>query len=257
MKTVALIQARTGSTRLPNKVLMDLNGKTVLERVVIRVRAARGIGDVIVATTTARADDRIAAWCAARGVPCFRGSEDDVLDRLYQAARERTPDCIVRITADCPLMDPAVVEQVLTEHDRTAADYTSNTLEPTFPDGLDVEAVRFSALERAWREARLPSEREHVTPYLWKHPELFKLHSVKHAENLSGKRWTLDEPEDYRFIAEVYRLLEGKGDTFGMHTVLALLEQHLYLESINAHFRRNEGYEKSVRNDALSPGYRP
>jgi len=254
MKTIAIIQARTGSTRLPGKVLLDVGGKTVLERVVQRVRAARGVEEVIVATTTERDDDRIATWCAVHGVACHRGSADDVLDRFHQAARAKSPDRIVRITADCPLMDPAVIDLVIAAHEQSRADYAANTIEPTFPDGLDVEVLSFGALERAWREARLASEREHVTPYLWKNPGLFSLHSVKNTEDLSGKRWTLDEPEDYRFIREVYRILADAGDIFGMDTVLAMLREHPQVERINARFRRNDGYEKSVRDDTAIPG---
>ena len=167
MRTVAVIQARMGSTRLPNKVLAELGGRPMLAQVVARVRRARTIDEVVVATTTTRHVDVIEDFCAREGIACFRGSEDDVLDRYYQAARAFNADVVVRITADCPLHDPEVIDAIVGHFDPARHDYVSNTIRRSYPDGLDTEVIAMAALERAWRGATWASEREHVTPYIW------------------------------------------------------------------------------------------
>ena len=185
MKTVAIIQARMGSTRLPGKVLLDLAGEPMLARVVHRVQRAASLQEVIVATTVQPADDAITQLCAGRGWPCARGSQDDVLDRYYQAATASQADVVVRITSDCPLIEPDVIDQVVGAllAGQPEVDYASNVQPPrTFPRGLDVEVIRFDALERAWREDVDPAWREHVTPYLYRHPERFRIHGVFNAD---------------------------------------------------------------------------
>ncbi len=197
MKTVAIIQARMGSTRLPNKVLAEIAGRPMLWHVADRARRARSLDGVVVATSDSPADIAIVNFCVQNGVQCFRGSHDDVLDRYYQASKLFKADVIVRLTADCPLLDSRVVEKVIEEFFADNYDYVSNTLEPTFPAGLYTEVLRQEALEQAWRDARLKSEREHVTPYIWKRPLLFRLGIVKHGHDLSRLRWTVDEAEDF------------------------------------------------------------
>ena len=207
MKILGIIQARIGSTRLPNKVLLDLEGKSVLEHVILRLSRSKLISEVVVATTIKKQDLAIVRLCANRDFSVFCGSENDVLDRFYQVAKLFEPDHIVRITADCPLMDREIIDKVIQKHLAEDTDYTANILEATFPDGEDVEVFKFKTLIKAWRNASLSSEREHVTPYIRKHQELFKQANLVSLENLSTKRWTLDNKEDYEFIREIYKYL--------------------------------------------------
>jgi spore coat polysaccharide biosynthesis protein SpsF len=256
VKTAAIIQARMASTRLPGKVMADLAGKTLLERVVERARLAASLDFVLVATSNLSSDDSLASHCVACGIPCFRGSHDDVLDRYHWAAHEIGAEIIVRLTADCPLLDPAVIDRVVETFQSGDFDYVANTLQPTYPDGLDTEVFGFPALERAWKEARLPSEREHVTPYIWKQPTLFKLGSVKQTVDLSMLRWTVDEPQDLEFVRRIYAEL-GPG-RFQMADILALLRAAPCLAEGNRGFVRNEGYQKSLREDgAVMKGKQP
>lgn len=245
----AIIQARMGSTRVPGKVLLDIRGHPMLWHVVNRVRQVRSLDQVLVATSDGSSDDPIAAFCEQEGIPCFRGSEDDVLDRYYQAAKWIGADVVVRITADCPLVDPSIVDDVVRCFVEGDYDYVSNTDPPTFPDGLDAEVFSFDALERAWREARWQSEREHVTPYMRKHPELFRIGNLTYEENLAGMRWTVDEPQDLEFVRAVYDHLGST--SFGMADVLDILKKRPELAEINASIGRNEGYQKSLREDRL------
>jgi spore coat polysaccharide biosynthesis protein SpsF len=248
MSTIGIIQARMGSTRLPGKVLENVGGRLVLARVVERARRASLLDTVVVATTTAPADDAIAEWCGREGVPCFRGSEDDVLDRYLGAAREFGADVVVRLTADCPLLDPGVIDLVIAAFAGEPCDYAANILEPTYPDGLDTEVFSRAALERAAAEAGLPSEREHVTPYIRNHPELFVVRSVRGARDLSGLRWTVDERQDLDLVRSIFEAL-GDGD-FGLDEVLALYDARPDLHQVNAGIARNEGYTRSVERDA-------
>lgn len=246
---MAVIQARMSSTRLPGKVLMEIGGKPALYHVVNRVRKAAAIDRVIVAASRNPADDSLQSYCETLDVVCFRGDENDVLDRFYQAAVQYPAGVIVRITADCPLLDPSVTDRVVQAFLDERCDYASNTLICTYPDGLDVEVFTFQALERAWREARLLSEREHVTPYIKKHPEIFRLKNVKHDCDLSSLRWTLDEPADLEFIRAVY---DGASrEFFGMEEILSWLQSHPELGRINQGIQRNEGYQKSLREDRI------
>lgn len=249
-RVIAIIQARLGSTRLPGKVLMKLEGKTVLERVVERVVRSRFVDEVVVATTMAREDLKIVGLCAARGIRVYCGSDSDVLDRYYQAARLVNADHIVRVTSDCPVIDSVIIDQVVSLHLKKRADLTANVLTETFPDGQDVEVFTFGALAKAWIYARLASEREHVTPYIKKRIRQFKLVNLECPENHHGKRWTLDNPEDYEFIKAVYRELR-RDRCFGMDAVLGLLKRRPELERINGHIARNAGYGKSLREDRV------
>jgi spore coat polysaccharide biosynthesis protein SpsF len=249
MKTVALIQARMSSTRLPGKVLLEIAGQPMLLQVVQRARQAKSIDAVAVVTSTAADDDAIEQLCQKRGVLCFRGSLDDVLDRYYQAAIHFKADIVVRLTADCPLLDPAVIEQVVRTFHQNSFDYVANIVEITYPDGLDTEVFRFATLEKAWQEARLKSEREHVTVYILKHPELFRLGSVKQAEDLSSLRWTVDTPQDLEFVRTVYSFFPNTD--FGMADIVKVMRAHPDIIDINSAHERNEGYQKSLQEDGV------
>jgi spore coat polysaccharide biosynthesis protein SpsF len=232
MRTVAIIQARMGSTRLPGKVLADLAGEPMLAHVVSRARRAATLAEVVVATTTAPADRAVSDLCAARGWPCFRGSEDDVLDRFYRAAREHRADVVVRLTGDCPLIDPAIIDQVVRAFHAHRPDYASNVLTPrTFPRGLDVEVFSFEALARAWGEDCNAAWREHVTPYLYRQPQRFRLHRVAADADYSSLRWTVDTPEDWQLIVRLFGALGP--DRFSWLDVLALLRDHPDWNEIN------------------------
>jgi len=239
MKVIAIVQARMGSTRLPRKVLRDLAGKPVLARVINRTCRATTVHEVVIATTTNPLDDMITKLCEARGWSWFRGSEEDVLDRYYQAARKYQADIIVRITSDCPLIDPEVVDQVVQEflERQPEVDYASNTWpRRTFPRGLDTEVMRTDVLERAWREDRNPAWREHVTPYIYRNPVLFRLHNVINPEDYSTLRWTVDTSEDLAFVRRIYDYFGH--DRFSWREVLQVLEEHPEWLKINQHVQQ-------------------
>jgi spore coat polysaccharide biosynthesis protein SpsF len=234
MRVVAIIQARMGSTRLPGKVLKDLAGATVLERVVSRLRRCRLVSEVVVATSAEQADDAILNECQRLGTDVFRGSEQDVLDRYYRAAQQARAEVVVRITSDCPLIDPGVSDKTIQAFLSERPDYASNALERTYPRGLDTEVMTFDALKSAWTEARQAYQREHVTPFLYQHPERFKLLSVKGDRDYSQCRWTLDTPEDLEFLRAVYaRSFEGEDLTW--QDVLNIVEREPELAEINRH----------------------
>jgi spore coat polysaccharide biosynthesis protein SpsF (cytidylyltransferase family) len=209
-KILSIIQARTGSTRLPGKVLLPLEDKTVLEHVIERTRKSRLINKTIVATSIKKQDLPIVKICAEKNIQVFTGSETNVLDRYYQAARLFLPDNIVRITADCPAIDPVIIDKTIKKCLRENADYASNQLTETYPDGLDLEIFTFKALEQAWKKAKKPSEKEHVTPYIRYNPSLFKIAGIESKENLKNKRWTLDEPRDYEFLKIIFKQVYTK-----------------------------------------------
>ncbi len=248
----AIIQARMGSTRLPGKTLADVYGRPMLARLVARAQRVPGVERVLIATTEKPADAALVRFAADQGLPAYAGSEDDVLDRFYQAACRHGVSVVVRVTPDCPLLDPAVAGQVLARFLDAggALDYVSNTQPPTFPDGLDTEVFSFAALEHAWRVATKWSDREHVTPYVWNPANRFRLANVTHDPDLSARRWTVDTEQDLQFVRAVYERLGNAAETAGMHEILDLLQRHPELEAINRGPARNEGYAKSVRADA-------
>jgi len=242
---VAIIQARMGSSRLPGKSLAEIEGRPMLAHVIERVKRACLIDRVVVATSTADADDAIETTCREVGVTCYRGNEHDVLDRYYIAARAEKASQVVRITADCPLIDPEVVDRVVRRFQRGDVDYATNAMVRTYPDGLDTEVFSFSALERAWHEANKSSEREHVTPYL--RMGKFRTANVE-CDSITlyqHYRWTVDEAEDLEFIRAVYGAMRGR-ERFGMQDVLELLEQNPGLEKMNSEIVSNRGYYKSL-----------
>lgn len=249
MRYLAIIQARLGSTRLPGKVMLDLCGKPVLQRVIERVLKSEFLKEsVLIASTVSESDSKIAQFCCGLGIPVFRGSEDDVLDRFYQSAKRMKAENIVRITADCPLIDYRVIDQVIRLHEKSGSDYTANVLKHTFPDGQDTEVFKFSALEKAWKEAALKSEREHVTPYIWKNTSLFSHANLEAAENYGDMRWTLDNQSDFELISAVYSHFLPD-EFFSMEKIIDFLCKNPELSSLNMGNRRNEGYEKSLKND--------
>ncbi|MDT7947017.1 MAG: glycosyltransferase family protein [Thermoflexus sp.] len=239
MKTVAIVQARMGSTRLPGKVLQDLAGEPMLARVVNRTCRAKTLQEVVIATTTNTVDDVIVKLCEARGWSWFRGSEEDVLDRYYRAAKKYQADFIVRITSDCPLIDPEVIDQVVQEflERQPEVDYASNTWpRRTFPRGLDTEVMRMDVLERAWREDRNPAWREHVTPYIYRNPDRFRIHNVVSPVDYSAMRWTVDTQEDLAFVRQIYDYFGH--DRFSWREVLKVLEEHPEWLEINRGVRQ-------------------
>ena len=210
-KILIIIQARSGSTRLPNKMTKKIiNNKTTLELIIERLSKTKSNASIIVATTNKRADDKIERLCNKKNILVFRGNENDVLDRYYQTTKKYNGDIIVRLTGDCPILDPDLIDTLINIYQTKNVDYVSNTIIPTYPDGLDIEIFSFKALEKAWKNATLTSEREHVTPYIKSNSKLFKLHNVRSKTNLSKHRWTLDEENDLKFIKCIYKNLYKK-----------------------------------------------
>jgi len=224
------------SSRLPGKVLMDLCGQTVLERLVRRIQRCRYVDEIIVATSTLPDSDEIVAKCRQMYVPVFRGSESDVLDRFFKAAVAYGADICVRITADNPLIDPELSDEIIRRFKQAnpPVDYASNKIPPSYPQGLDTEVFTIDALKRAWQNASMPYERAHVTIYIYEHPEQFKLLSITSEVGRADWRWTLDTPEDLDFIRTIYARL-GPANRFTWRDVIALLESEPTLRNINQH----------------------
>lgn len=244
---VGVLQARSSSRRLPRKVLSDLAGAPMILRQVERLRRASRLDRLVIATTTDPSDGPLVEVCESAGLAVHRGSVDDVLERVIGAAAGAAH--VARLTGDCPLTDPDIVDLVIETHLAGRHDYTSNAHERTFPDGLDVEVMRYDALARAALEATLPSEREHVTPYLYGHPELFDLGSVTQGRDLSALRWTVDEAVDLEFVRQVYGALYPVNPAFTTADVLALLAERPELGRMNDHIPTNEGYVRSLEED--------
>ena len=247
--TVAVIQARMGSTRLPGKVLLKVMDKTILQYVVERIRKAKNIDNIVVATTAKKEDQEIVNLVNSLGIGVYCGADEDVLDRFYQAARLFKAKDIIRITADCPLIDPQIIDDTIDCYFERGADYCSNALEETFPDGLDVSIFSFNALSNAWENAKLLSEREHVIPYIRKNPDKFKIVSFRNEADLSNKRWTLDTEKDFLFIKAVLEGLYPAKPDFKMNDILEFLKKNPHIEAINKGIKRNEGYLKSLKED--------
>src|SRR6266403_5274906 len=245
---VAVIQARMGSNRFPGKTLADLGGRPMLARVVARVSSARSVDCVVVATSTASLDDPIAEFCQKEQIACFRGSENDLLDRFHGAAKEYGADAVVRITADCPLIDPDIIDRVIERFQRGDCDYASNALRYTYPDGLDTEVFSMAALEQAWGEAKKPSEREHVTPYL--RSGKFRAVNVENEAPLDkSQRWTVDHPGDLEFVRGVYSAFGGRSN-FRYQEVVQLLKERPDLAATQTDTITNEGYYRSLYQQA-------
>lgn len=239
-RTVIIIQARLGSTRLPNKVLKDLCGRPVLWHVVNRVKQAKLVSEIIIATTTLPEDDAIEKFCQDNGIKFFRGSSENVLSRYFEAAKKYNAETVIRITSDCPVIDPVLLDLMIEEYFKSGADYMSNSLVRTFPRGLDMEIFSFALLEKAYREASKQYELEHVTPYIYQHPELFKLTNYANDTDFSFHRWTLDTDEDYKLISEIYNALYPANNLFLWKDILKLFEMRPELIEINKHIEQKK-----------------
>ena len=250
MRHLAIIQARCGSTRLPNKVLQDVCGLSAIERMLNRVSRSKLVDEFIVATTINKEDTEIVKTVSNLGYRVFVGSSSDVLDRYYQAAKLIKPEYVIRLTADCPLLDWRLIDKAINSMKPESDDLYMLT--ETYPDGEDIEIVRFEALERAWKSARLASEREHVTIYIKNHPDLFKLQDfVYEGDNMNAERWTLDEAEDLELIRAVYKHF-APNDDFTIEEIFEYLhgtEEGKKTWELNRAYARNEGLAKSLRED--------
>lgn len=250
MKILTLLQARTSSTRLPGKVLLPLLGQPMILRQIERIKRAKLIGTLCLVTSTDPSDDELAEVVARAGVAVFRGSLDDVLDRFYAATRQYPADIVVRLTGDCPLADPAIIDAAIQHFIDSGVDYLNNCQPATYPDGLDVEVFRLAALEEAWEHAALPSQREHVTPYIHGQPERFRLGAIRNDQDLSALRLTVDESADFTLVERIYTALYPTKPDFALADILALLDNHPDWLGLNADIIRNAGYLKSLREDA-------
>jgi spore coat polysaccharide biosynthesis protein SpsF len=244
MSVNAIIQARCGSTRFPNKVFALIDGKPLLWHVVNRLKYATKIDDIVVATTVSEKDDKIEKWCKENNVHCFRGSEENVLNRYYSASEAFPSDYVVRITADDPFKEPKVIDAVITKLIEEGYDHVTNNLPPSFPEGLDCEAFKKSALDRSEKEAETAFEREHVTQYIYHHPEIFKIGNVSNGENLSYLRWTVDKDVDFEMVKAVYahRNPANKGILL-MDEILEILKANPEIEKINSEVERSAMYK--------------
>lgn len=244
MKVNAIIQARCGSTRFPNKVFALIDDKPLLWHVVNRLKYARRIDDIVVATTVNAEDDKIDEWCKENNVHCFRGSEEDVLNRYYNASEAFPSDYVVRITADDPFKEPKVIDAVITKLIEEGYDHVTNNLPPSFPEGLDCEAFKKSALDRSEKEAETAFEREHVTQYIYHHPEIFKIGNVSNPENLSYLRWTVDKDVDFEMVKSVYAHRNPMNkEILLMDEILEILKANPEIEKINSEVERSAMYK--------------
>ena len=247
MNIVTVIQARTSSSRLPNKVLFPLCGEPLLIQMVERVKKAKFAGTVIVATSNDTSDNIISSLCHTNNIKCFRGSIDDLLDRHYKVAIQYGANAVVKIPSDCPLIDPDIIDKVIEYYidNHPSFDYVSNLHPASYPDGNDVEIMSFRALESAWEEAERQLEREHTTPYIWENPDKFTIGNVTWETGMDfsmSHRWTIDYEEDYQFINQVYNELFPKNRSFGINDILKLLNDKPELRLVNQEFAGNYWY---------------
>jgi spore coat polysaccharide biosynthesis protein SpsF len=225
MKTLAILQARMSSTRFPGKVLAPLQGKPMILRQLERIRRAKKLDGVVVATSTDPSDDLLTRTLEAENLLVVRGELDDVLERYVRVIDEFKPDTVVRLTGDCPLTSPAVIDKVIAEFQQADVDYASNTLEPTYPDGLDVEVIRASVLQAYSSLCNDSAEREHVTLGIYRHPETYSLFNIRHRVDLSDLRWTVDNEQDFQFVDWVYETLLPQNAEFDLEQILSLVEK--------------------------------
>lgn len=243
-----IIQARMSSERLPGKVLMNIEEDcTILNSVIEQVMYSNFIEKIVVATTTDKIDDKIEEFLKKKQVSCFRGEPLDVLDRYYKCAKEHSFSEIVRITSDNPLIDPKIIDLVISEFKEKKFDYICNFFPRTFPQGTEVEIFTFSTLHKTWLEAKKESEREHVTPYIYNNPEKFKISNLEYKKNLSNLRWTVDREQDLKFVQEIKKRIDKK--PIFMTDILEILEKNPDLIQINSNHIVNEGYLKSIKDE--------
>ena len=242
MKTVIITQARMASTRLPGKVMREVMGKPLLAYHLERIQRAKYADEILVATTVNPEDDVITQLAASHGVRCYRGSAEDVLARYREAARETGADIMVRVTADCPLIDPEIIDKVIRYYldHRHLYDYVSNTLKRTYPRGMDTEVFPRKVLEEIHLKAHESADREHVTCYICRHPEEYRLGGVEHSEDLSHHRWTVDEEDDFKLIKLLIEEIYPMKPEFTMQDCLEVLKRHPDWMTINAHVKHKE-----------------
>ena len=231
---IAILQARSTSSRLPGKVLKNILGKPMLLHQIERILQAKKIDKLVVATSSDSSDDNIFNMCQSHNITCYRGDLQDVLDRFYNAAKYYSAKYVIRLTGDCPLTDPKLLDEIIKFFLDGNFDYASNTIERTFPDGLDIEIFTFKCLTEAWLNGKGQYQREHVTPYIYQNSQIYKLGSFKNSQNLSNLRWTVDEPEDFILIEQIYKDLYNINPGFDMYDVLKLIKQKPDLLKINA-----------------------
>ncbi len=245
-----IIEARTGSSRLPNKVVAEIEGKPMIFYVIDRIKQIKSVEQIILATTQEENDKILTEIAKQNSIGSFVGDSIDVLDRGYQCALQNNADPIIRITGDCPLIDPDIVEEMLEFYLKNNYDYVSNRINPKYPDGLDVEIYSFNTLQMAAQNAKWSSERELVTTYITKNPKNFKIFSYENQEDLSEYRWTVDEQKDLEFIRKIYSIMKPKTN-FSMKEIVEILSKNSELLKINAGIMRNEGHLKLYDNDKV------
>lgn len=245
----AIVQARMSSSRLPNKVMMKICNKPIIEHVFNQLSYSKYISKSVLATSRESNDDPLEIWAKNNNKNFFRGDLNNVLNRYYNAAVKFNASTIVRITADCPLIDPIIVDEIINKYLKDKLDYCSNTLVPTFPDGLDTEVFSIETLRTTYINAKLNSELEHVTPYIKKHPELFNIANFVSPINYSNLRWTLDNYEDYLLLENIYNSLYQENTYMSWEKVLSFVNKNKELNKINSHIKRDEGYIKSLNED--------
>ncbi len=249
-KITVIIEARTGSSRLPNKVVAEIEGKPMIFYVIDRIKQIKSVEQIILATTQEENDKILTEIAKQNSIGSFVGDSIDVLDRGYQCALQNNADPIIRITGDCPLIDPDIVEEMLEFYLKNNYDYVSNRINPKYPDGLDVEIYSFNTLQMAAQNAKWSSERELVTTYITKNPKNFKIFSYENQEDLSEYRWTVDEQKDLEFIRKIYSIMKPKTN-FSMKEIVEILSKNSELLKINAGIMRNEGHLKLYDNDKV------
>ena len=247
-KNTVIIQARTQSVRLPNKVLALINGKSLIWHIIERLKSCERVEQIILATSNREEDKELVKIANDCNILSFVGDEDDVLSRFHQAALKFNADPIIRITGDCPLVDPYLLDEMLGFYVENNYDYVSNTIIPTYPDGLDIEIFSFKSLRKTFNEAKLKSEKEHVTPYIWKNPGIFQLYNYRNKEELSNYRWTVDEQLDLELIRQIYSNFKPK-IIFSFQDVIEMGKLNPQIFKINEKINRNEGYLKSIKED--------
>lgn len=242
MTVLAIIQARMGSTRLPGKILKQVNGKALLAYQLERVRQSKCIDKIVIATTIDQKDEPIVEFCVQYGVDYYRGSENDVLARYYEAAEQFDGDIIVRLTSDCPIIDPVVIDETIQYYMDHASefDYVSNTIERTYPRGLDTEVFSNKALKKSYEEATLERDREHVTAYMYSNPQFFRIGSISNSLNFGKHRWTVDTEEDFRLVELILTNLYSENKLFYMKDVIYLLDKHPEWVQLNSHIEQKK-----------------
>ena len=247
-KNTIIIQVRTQSIRLPNKVLALINNKPLIWHIIQRLKKCEMVEQIILATSYREEDKKLIKIANDCNILSFVGDEDDVLSRFHQAALKFNADPIIRITGDCPLVDPYLLDEMLGFYVENNYDYVSNTIIPTYPDGLDIEIFSFKSLRKTFNEAKLKSEKEHVTPYIWKNPGIFQLYNYRNKEELSNYRWTVDEQLDLELIRQIYSNFKPK-IIFSFQDVIEMGKLNPQIFKINEKINRNEGYLKSIKED--------